>query len=214
MEEFGKVILAQQQALHSITRTVPNLKKLGQAKITPEVIKRRQGQLEGLWADCRKRDVILQSIATEKQRQEHEYFVNNQFDTCEDAFNDTMDQLDRMMVSQTTVDNKCSHEEKPCLQTPVPLSPLVLPNFDGVYDKWETFRDRFTSLVIKNKRLKDVDRMNYLYTALTGKALQAIERLTVSDANFESVWEVLKDNFEHKRCITFTHCERLYNPVY
>lgn len=46
------------------------------------------------------------------------------------------------------------------------LSPIKLPPFDGKYEEWESFRDRFTSLIIDNNDLSDFARMHFLTSCL------------------------------------------------
>jgi len=71
------------------------------------------------------------------------------------------------------------------------LPAIQLSTFSGKFKKWESFRDRFTSLIfiqnksIQNKELSDFSRMHFLTSSLTGRARDAIASLVVTAHNFE-----------------------------
>lgn len=150
-------------------------------------------------ADVRRRDVIIRTIVTEEEPATLKYFKENIFDVCEDAYNDAQDQLDLLLVSFLPSSSTAPYATGKLsdLEPKIKLSPLSLPNFDGSYTQWETFRDRFSSLVVNNNRLSNVDKMNYLHTTLSGNAFRTIDHLAITDVNFESAWTILKNNFDH-----------------
>lgn len=91
------------------------------------------------------------------------------------------------------------------------LPPIQLPPFSGKLDEWETFRDRFNSLIIQNKELSDFSRMHFLASSLTGHARDAIAGLTITAENFEIAWKALISRFENKRRLIENHVSTLYN---
>ncbi|EZA47680.1 hypothetical protein X777_15428 [Ooceraea biroi] len=91
------------------------------------------------------------------------------------------------------------------------LPTIRLPPFDGKYEEWEHFRDRFTALIRDNPDLSDFARMHYLTSSLKGRALECIANLSVTADNFAIAWHTLKGRFENKRRLVATHPSSLLN---
>ncbi|KZC14906.1 hypothetical protein WN55_07614 [Dufourea novaeangliae] len=91
------------------------------------------------------------------------------------------------------------------------LPPIDLPPFDGNLEKWETFRDRFTSLIIDNPSLSNFSRMHYLASSVTDRAFNQIQSLDVTADNFSIAWNLLKSRFENKRRLINAHMSVLLN---
>lgn len=91
------------------------------------------------------------------------------------------------------------------------LPPIQLPPFSGDFDGWETFRDQFHAVIIKNRDLSEFSRMHYLVSSLTGRARDAISGLAVTADNFSIAWKALTSRFGNKRWLIETHVAALYN---
>lgn len=57
----------------------------------------------------------------------------------------------------------------------------------------------FTSMIINNKGLNDVQRMQYLKTSVKGNAAKLINKLEISNDNFHVAWKLLGSRYENKR---------------
>lgn len=86
-----------------------------------------------------------------------------------------------------------------------------IPPFSGNYDEWESFRDRFTSLIILNKDLTAFARMHFLSSSLTGTALESIKNIPITADNFEVAWQTLMSRYENKRRLIEVHVSALHN---
>lgn len=91
------------------------------------------------------------------------------------------------------------------------LPPIRLPPFDGKYDEWESFRDRFTALIRDNKDLNDFAQMHFLSSCLKGPVLDCIENIPVTAANFDVTWNALVARYENKRRFLNVHLSTLLN---
>lgn len=98
---------------------------------------------------------------------------------------------------------------KPRIQLPA----IELPKFDESFGKWETFRDRFTSLIVSDKSLSNFERMDYLWSALAREALESISNLNVTEANFEIAWKLIKNQYENERRIIMEHLRTLISVL-
>lgn len=79
--------------------------------------------------------------------------------------------------------------------------PLIsLPEFNGNLDNWIEFRDRFDSLVNKNRDLSKVDKFNYLLSAVKLPAGQTsvLKNFTLSEENYDSAWQALRERYDDK----------------
>ncbi|EFN85430.1 hypothetical protein EAI_17225, partial [Harpegnathos saltator] len=86
-----------------------------------------------------------------------------------------------------------------------------LPPFDGSITEWESFRDRFTTLIIENKELNDFTRMHFLVSFLRGRALECLADFAVTADNFSGAWRVLLDRYDNRRRLLTAHLSTLLN---
>ncbi|KYN08018.1 hypothetical protein ALC62_01007 [Cyphomyrmex costatus] len=100
-----------------------------------------------------------------------------------------------------------SHSYRPTTHLPK----LHLPTFDGSIDKWENFRDRFTSLIRNDQSLSSVNRMHYLSSCVKGEAINALSHLAITDANFAVAWDILVARYDNKRRLINYHFQSLLN---
>ena len=85
----------------------------------------------------------------------------------------------------------------------------MLPKFSGEITKFKSFWDSFDSAVNKNANLSSVDKFNYLHALLEGQAAQAIQRLTLSESNYQLAVEILHERFGKTQQIISAHMDEL-----
>ena len=77
-------------------------------------------------------------------------------------------------------------------KTSVKLPKLVLRPFTGDLTQWFTFWDSFNAAVHTKIQLAKVDKFNYLKTLLSSAALEAIQGLSLTDANYNEAVGILQ----------------------
>ena len=84
---------------------------------------------------------------------------------------------------------------------------ITLPEFRGNLEDWIEFRDRFDSLVNRNKELSKVDKFNYLFAAIKLPAGQTsvLKNFTLSEASYDSAWEALCERYDDKNKLKSQH---------
>ncbi|HGJ5890207.1 MAG TPA: DUF1759 domain-containing protein [Arsenophonus apicola] len=91
------------------------------------------------------------------------------------------------------------------------LPRIPLPTFSGDILSWESFRDRFRSLIHDSKRLSKVRKLEYLKSSLTGDAAKMLERTPITEAGYDGAWSNLMKRYENKHILTTGHLRRLVN---
>ena len=89
------------------------------------------------------------------------------------------------------------------------LPKLILPNFKGETTKWQSFWDSFKSAVHENTTLSPVEKFNYLISLLEGTDSRTIQGLTLTEANYHSAIELLKERFGQPQQIISAHMDEL-----
>ena len=89
------------------------------------------------------------------------------------------------------------------------LPKLQLPKFAGDITKFRTFWDSFNSAIHCNDELSAIDKFDYLKALLEGPAAQAIQGLTLSEANYTAAIELIKERFGKTQQIISAHIDEL-----
>ena len=59
----------------------------------------------------------------------------------------------------------------------------------------------FTSVVVGNRDISQVEKIQYLLTKLRGEAFQIVKRFDLVGQNFELTWEALQSRYENPRIL-------------
>ena len=89
------------------------------------------------------------------------------------------------------------------------LPKLVLPRFKGDVKDWSAFWDSFKSAIHDNNDIPKVDKFNYLKSLLEGTAFKTVQGLTLTDRNYDSAIQLLKERFGNPQQIISAHMEGL-----
>ena len=103
-------------------------------------------------------------------------------------------------ISVNTRDGKVSQ---------VKLQRINLKHYDGDPLTFQSFWDSFDSAVHSNEAFDDVLKFNHLKSLLEGKALLAIQGLTLTKENYEHAVEIIKTRFGDPQVIIKSHMDAL-----
>nr|XP_034192561.1 uncharacterized protein LOC117609912 [Osmia lignaria] len=89
------------------------------------------------------------------------------------------------------------------------LPVISLPKFTGSYTDWPPFFELFSSMILTNTRLQNVEKFYYLKRCLEGEPAQLISNLPLTDASLQSALEQLRTRYENKRLLIQAHLDQL-----
>lgn len=159
----------------------------------------------------------LERIISSNNQDAFDYFKDDHVDKTEKIYLSTLDFMSECLKAEEPNVSYDNVVERSYTDARFPLSHLPainLPLFDGQYETFEQFRDRFTSLIISNRELTDFARMHFLTLSLRGRALECISALFITAENFPIAWQALTALFENKWHLIQRHFASLLNlPV-
>lgn len=86
---------------------------------------------------------------------------------------------------------------------------LKIPTFNGDFSKWTSFFDIFSTLIIKNNTLSNVQRLMHLKGCLTGEPLNLISNLQLTSSNFQIAIQTLSDRYSNNLITINCHIKAL-----
>ncbi|XP_046145637.1 uncharacterized protein LOC123988922 [Osmia bicornis bicornis] len=182
--------------------------------MTPATTRYRMNMLKEAYQQCQDLDAKIVAMADLQARSTLQYFVDNHFERCEECYQESLDYmseiLDKTSSTQETASEK-GNLQPVKLRSQSLLPQIQLPSFDGTFEQWESFRDKFQSIVINDNSLSNVERLHFLCSALTGDAKKAVNHLPTTDANFEVAWQLVKNRYENKRRLLSTYLNNLFS---
>lgn len=153
-------------------------------------------------------EIIILEENSDVHFKELETFETQYFDILSKA-------KDRIMkdeqVKTTANAVQSNSDELIMLKSQVKLPKLNMPTFDGNLDNWLSFRDSFNLIVHQNNQLEDIQKFQYLKSALTKDAAHVIDSLDLSATNYKNAWEILIERYENKRLIVQSHVTALFD---
>ncbi|XP_053686400.1 uncharacterized protein LOC128735944 [Sabethes cyaneus] len=95
------------------------------------------------------------------------------------------------------------------LHSGVRLPQITLPDFDGDYRSWLSFKSTYESLIHESVELSDVQKFHYLKSALKGEAAKLIESLTITNGNYAIAWETITKRYSNEYLLKKRHVQAL-----
>ncbi|XP_076247963.1 uncharacterized protein LOC143187622, partial [Calliopsis andreniformis] len=196
-----------QSRIRGMTRLVTNLKKKGRNNYTISLLKQKLEYVADVWRDIQERVKQLKKEVPDSKRKVIPFFCESTMDDAEDAFHEAQDflmtELDTLIQEKGSAGFGNPGNTAGAGATGQPstleLPKQNLPRFSGDPRKWCHFADLFTASIIKDQRLSDAQRLQYLNGCLEGEALASIATLEIADRNFKPAWDTLTEQFGNPR---------------
>nr|XP_012152440.1 PREDICTED: uncharacterized protein LOC105664087 [Megachile rotundata] len=186
-----------------------NTDKLGKDNLTVTVLKSRQRLLNSYWEKfTNNHDAIVrlpESKATEYTAKGVYDEVEAQFVLRDSELSDLIAAAERANGTSASSGSSAAVHKSP----EVVLPPITLPTFSGETLEWESFRDRFRSLIHDNDRLSELQKLQYLKGALRGEAARVVEATPTMEGCYAGAFESLERRFGNPRMLSAAHLRRL-----
>lgn len=130
-------------------------------------------------------------------------------DQAEDTFFNAHAQL-KNKINSLLVSVNASLPSSPSNVTSQPVPQIRLPEihikiFKGEISEWTSFHQLFTALVSNNPSLCDIQKFMYLKSFLKDEPLKLIDTLAVTNENFATAINILKNRYENKNSVINSH---------
>lgn len=103
--------------------------------------------------------------------------------------------------NQNSISNKITYIKNTAVST---MSKISLPSiksadYNDSIDKWLQFRNTFKSVIHKNVKLTNIEKMHYLKSRLKNEAKQTIESFSISADNYDATWSLRHKRFNNTK---------------
>ncbi|XP_060868578.1 uncharacterized protein LOC132943558 [Metopolophium dirhodum] len=141
--------------------------------------------------------------------------------TCSTSLSDSFDQLYYDLIAMAhlhTIPLTKEHEISQNQTTQFGNSSIYqlpkrkFPTFSGSLKEYQGFEDLFNSILSHTPELQDVEKFEYLKTSLEGEALSLVSHLSLTSANYQSAWKILRSRYGNKRDLARIHLDALLAP--
>ncbi|XP_037297855.1 uncharacterized protein LOC119190306 [Manduca sexta] len=216
MASFEQTLEILEDLTDNILKTKANFKKAPKIRLTKGFVEARLQSLEDYWNSYKNGYQNLLKNTKKEQRKNIAFFKEELYSQCEEVYLDLKSDMIDMLQSlnekkkEDSSQNASSQLEE-LSDSEVKLPRLNLPTFSGAYEDWQSFEDTFTVVVHNNKKLKNVQKLFYLKSCLTGEARNAIKHIKTTERNYENAWDTLKTRYSHKRLIMNSILKRLFS---
>ncbi|CAG7832883.1 unnamed protein product, partial [Allacma fusca] len=75
--------------------------------------------------------------------------------------------------------------------------------------EWLSFYDLFKANIHANKKLEDVQKLQYLKSSVKGEAEKLLSTVQVIGTNYSTALQILEERYQNEREIVFDHIKRL-----
>ena len=179
------------------------------------VLKARLAQLDNHWSYFMAQHVRLNRHSADLQ--DDEYFSNNHFDETESTYFQTKAAIETEL--ETRLQAAPNQEVQNVTQRPSIVPPalqlhkIAPPKFDGDPLNWETFKERFSTMVKDVPGIPAINKLHHLLASLEGDAAKAFKNTRITGANFNVVWQQLLKRYDQTRVRLDTHLSRLISVL-
>ncbi|XP_067210840.1 uncharacterized protein [Linepithema humile] len=151
----------------------------------------------------------------------HAYFTQEAYTTTQKEYIRTLEKLNATMSSEKSsssgstsnyfLDPTQNIQTQMTYAYSLKLPRIDLPKFNGNMENWLTFKDFFSTSVLVNPTLSDVQRLQYLKASLVGNAAHLLKYTTITALNFKPAWESVVSYYENKRLLVSSTLQSFFN---
>ncbi|XP_023248115.1 uncharacterized protein LOC111643952 [Copidosoma floridanum] len=212
MEEILKSQLSGYK--HIVNFFVNSTEKAGAGAQTADHFNTRLELLERYWSRFEERHDDL--LKFEDQLKDREYFRDDLYTSAEVEYSSARARLRGKLAelnpqppqqnppaSQHFVQNFNASSSR------LTLPSISLPTFSGSQGEWESFKQRFCSLIKDKIDIPRVEKLQHLLNAVQGQAAQRLKGLDVIETNFDVAWDKLVRRYDNPRIRLFNTLENL-----
>ncbi|XP_055589930.1 uncharacterized protein LOC129742106 [Uranotaenia lowii] len=171
-----------------------------------------QSRLEKLEAKWDAFEEIQDEIAVLDERDELEVVNFEASSRFENMYYEIRTALLAKIPNATPVlnmDNTIGRNTSLGLHAGVRLPQISIPDFDGDYRQWLSFKATFVSLIHDSVELSEVQKFHYLKSALKGEAAKLIASLTLTNENYIIAWETITRRYSNEKLLKKRHLQAL-----
>ncbi|XP_062713249.1 uncharacterized protein LOC134290197 [Aedes albopictus] len=172
-------------------------------------VQSRLDKLEESWEEFNELQEEICELDTEGELEQD---TNNAFAVFENQYYEIRAALLGKLVPAQPVpnlDNSIRNTSALGMHTGVRLPQISLPEFDGDYKGWLSFKSTFVSLIHDSLELSDVQKFHYLKSALKGEAAKLIESLTITNDNYAIAWDTITKRYSNEYLLKKRHLQAL-----
>ncbi|XP_015437899.1 PREDICTED: uncharacterized protein LOC107193038 [Dufourea novaeangliae] len=198
---MADIFKEQERVKYAIGRVVENLKKKGVNDYNKGMVTVRRDHLDTLWLTFAKNHEQIESTATAAQRQSHDYFVQDWYNETKEAYLDEKGYLSNVLDEFTierSKDTKTATPDATITQFRPAVQPMQIPTFDRDYTKWPSFRDLFTTLIVRNPAMMNLERLHHLKGCPAGYPGMLLRNMPLEATNLAAAWTALQDLYNNK----------------
>ena len=158
--------------------------------------------LEGYWSECRRRNYLLQHYSDSLK--ESTYFKTDMYKSSLEKylsakawFNRRIRELSLPAAAPSTGSGQLIMPPSDVSSTQASLEKLKLPHFNGDQRQWETFKDKFTALIINDGRMNPIIKIQHLANCLGVEPAEKLRGIKCVGVNFQTAWEALCKRYDN-----------------
>ncbi|XP_029054235.1 uncharacterized protein LOC114881583 [Osmia bicornis bicornis] len=177
--------------------------KLSPEKRTLEHFTSRAELLERYWDRFTENHMSL--AAYQREIKDDPYVKQDVYATTEEAYLDAKVAIKSRMAAldpATSMSSPPSHNVSfrqwgTEASNKISLPKLEIPTFSGVQADWESFKQRFTALIVDHPTMTSVTKLQHLLNAVQDTAARRLKGLPIVESNFRIAWERLTCRFDN-----------------
>lgn len=193
--------------IKQVYTTAKNHSKCGTARRTLSYMQTRIGILDKLFDEiCEDNKIIKSSPDAEAI----EFVDSNEYSLVEEAYATLKAEImDGIAQFQQAPDATPIVGQPVQIANDFRLPTINIPNINGDYNEWPSFKNSFEHLVANNQHLSDLQRLHYLKNNLTGEAKKLVQHYDIIEANYNAAWEKLKLRYDNKKLLATCYLKSL-----
>lgn len=212
----------------SLTRVSTYLAALSVPDISIIELRQRLRKVSELWESFNETQSAIEELEPEEANELMIHLLERERETFENRYFTVTVKLETLIERKSAVEraahasrqtnitaNTSSYREPASQASNIPneylkLLRVTLPMFSGNYEELIPFRNIFISMIHENPMLPNVQKMQYLMSALTHEAKDVISSLEASDENYHETWRMFKDRYNDDSLIIQKHVKALF----